>query len=67
MRDSIFSEALKQQCRQYGCNQVSPKAITDALANEDTMPELGMDSDEEEQEGRVIRSQKIIYQPSAQE
>ena len=67
MRYSIFSEALNQHSNRGCCKQVSPKELNDTLVNEDATPEVGEDSEEEEPGSRVIKSQKILYQPSAQE
>jgi len=59
--------ALKQRSQLNRRNQVSPKPAIDTLVNDDTVPTLEGDSDDEAQEGRVIKGQKILYQPSAQE
>ena len=67
MRELAFSLALKQHSQLDCCNQVSPKPANDTLVNEDTVPSLEGDSDDEAQEGRAIKGQKIFYQPSAQE
>ena len=64
---SIFSEALNQQSLGECCVQVSPKEIDDTLVNDDAVPELELDSEDEEPGSTVIRSQKLLYQPSAQE
>ena len=67
MRELAFSLTLKQRSQLDRCNQVSPKPAVDTLVNEDTVPTLERDSDDEAQEGRVIKGQKILYQPSAQQ
>ena len=64
----VFSQAVGQQSPKLHLTSVRPHELYhDTLANEGNEIGEECDAGEGQEEGRVIKSQKILYQPSQQE